>query len=193
MRRLAITLAALSIAGISLALWVRWERGLDPVERGKHLVRVVGCNDCHTPTIKGPGGLPIPDTSRLLSGHPEGAPYPTWTPSDLRERNIGAAAGPLRTVWAGPWGVAFTANLTPDTETGIGNWTEEMFIQAIRTGKHQGQDTGRAILPPMPLANLNHPAYGIRDDDLKDIWAYLRSLPPVRNRVPPPIPPRPGT
>jgi len=64
MRRLVITLAALSIAGISLALWIWWERGLDPVERGKHLVRVVGCNDCHTPTIKGPGGLPIPDTSR---------------------------------------------------------------------------------------------------------------------------------
>ncbi len=121
MRRLVITLAALSIAGISLALWVWWERGLDPVERGKHLVRVIGCHDCHTPTIKGPGGLPIPDTSRLLSGHPEGAPYPTWTSSDLRERNIGAAAGPLRTVWAGPWGVAFTANLTPDPETGIGN------------------------------------------------------------------------
>ena len=87
------------------------------------------------------------------------------------------------TAFAGPWGVSFTANLTPDRETGLGNWTEQMFITAIRTGRHEGK--GRPILPPMPwpmLSNLN-------DDDLRGIFAYLQSLKPVRNRVPAPIDP----
>ena len=72
---------------------------------------------------------------------------------------------------AGPWGVSFTANLTPDKETGLGNWTEEMFITTMRTGRHQGK--GRPILPPMPyqfIATLN-------DEDLKAVFAYLQSIP----------------
>ena len=55
------------------------------------------------------------------------------------------------TAWAGPWGVSFTANLTPDKETGLGDWTEEQFIATMRTGKHQGK--GRPVLPPMPYFN----------------------------------------
>ena len=52
------------------------------------------------------------------------------------------------TAFAGPWGVSFTANLTPDDETGLGKWTAETFIAALRTGRHEGK--GRPILPPMP-------------------------------------------
>ena len=58
---------------------------------------------------------------------------------------MGAATN---TAFAGPWGVSFTANLTPDKETGLGKWTEEMFIATMRTGRHQGK--GRPMLPPMP-------------------------------------------
>jgi hypothetical protein len=71
-------------------------------------------------------------------------------------------------------------NLTPDKETGIAEWSEQMFIQVARTGKHQGQPNGRDILPPMPWFNLKD----LKDSDLKAMWAYLRSIPPVRNNVP---------
>ena len=90
------------------------------------------------------------------------------------------------TAWSGPWGVSYTANLTPDQETGIGAWSEENFIQALRTGKHLGG--GRDILPPMPW-----PAYqNLSDEDLKSIFAYLKSIPPIRNQVPDPVPPGPA-
>jgi hypothetical protein len=87
------------------------------------------------------------------------------------------------TAWAGPWGVSYCANLTPDPETGIGSWTEETFLRAVRTGRHMG--TGRPILPPMPVEPLSH----LDDGDLKAVFAYLKSLPPIRNRVPEPLPP----
>jgi hypothetical protein len=86
------------------------------------------------------------------------------------------------TAWAGPWGISFTANLTPDS-TGLGNWTPEMFIAAIRTGKHAG--VGRPILPPMPWPQYRN----FTDEDLRAIFAYLHSLKPVHNVVPQPVPP----
>ncbi len=91
---------------------------------------------------------------------------------------------PTSTAWSGPWGVSFSANLTPDPETGVlRDFTEQQFIQTIRTGRHQGQ--GRQILPPMPW-----PAYAkMTDDDLKAVFAYLRQVPPVKNKVPDPLPP----
>lgn len=151
-----------------------------PVELGGYLVSSMGCHDCHTPWKLGPTG-PEPDMSRALTGHPEDLkmpPAPALPPGPWI-----ASFAATNTAWAGPWGVSFTANLTPDKETGLGDWTEEQFIAAIRTGKHQGK--GRAILPPMP-----YPAYAnLVDEELKAIWAYLRSLAPVKNRVPQPIDP----
>lgn len=156
----------------------------DPVKRGEYLVTVGGCNDCHSPKIEGPGGIPLPDSSRLLSGHPQDMPHPAWYPEDL-QRNVLANTNAMLTAWAGPWGVSFTMNLTPDKETGLGEWTEEAFIQALRTGKHQGQPNGRDILPPMPWFNYRE----MSDHDLKAVWAYLRSIPPIKNQVPLPVPP----
>jgi hypothetical protein len=157
----------------------------NPVERGKYLITVGGCHDCHTPKVEGTGGLPVPDTTRLLAGHPEGLPYPTWTPGDLQQRSALALINPMLTAWAGPWGVSFAANLTPDISTGIGEWSEQTFIQTMRTGKHQGQPNGRDILPPMPWFNLKE----MPEDDLKAMWAYLRSIPPIKNQVPFPVVP----
>jgi hypothetical protein len=58
-----------------------------------------------------------------------------------------------------------------------------------RTGKHQGQSNGRPLLPPIPWESLKE----LTDEDLKAIWAYLESLPPVKNQVPlrvlPPVTP----
>lgn len=154
-----------------------------PLEVGAHLVRTMGCHDCHTPWKLGPKG-PEPDMTRALTGHPADLQMPA--PPALPPGPwlwIGAATN---TAFAGPWGVSFTANLTPDPETGLGDWTEEQFIATMRTGKHQGK--GRPLLPPMP-----YPVVGaLTDHEIKALWAYLRSLPPVKNRVPQPIDPPEG-
>ena len=153
------------------------------VERGAHLVASMGCDDCHTPVKVGPNG-PEKDMARRLTGHPQDAVLPPATPP--RGPWIGhiAATG---TAFAGPWGTSFTANLTPDKETGLGNWTEAMFIATARTGRHQGK--GRPVLPPMPINFLN----ALDDEDLKSVFAYLQSLAPVRNRVPAPVEPVDGS
>ncbi len=177
-------LIVLSVLGGFLAFFPGCEKKPDPVERGKYLVMVGACNDCHTPKVPGPGGMPVVDSTRLLSGHPEKLPYPSWTPEDLQQRSAMALTNPTMTAWAGPWGVSFAANLTSDKETGLGEWTNETFIQSMRTGKHQGQPNGRDILLPMPWFNYK----GTTDEDLKAMWAYLRSIPPVKNQVPLPVP-----
>ena len=149
------------------------------VQRGKYLVTIMGCNDCHTPLAMTDHG-PERDWSRTLSGHPENVPVAA--PPTLGQGWM-AATSPTMTAWAGPWGVSFTANLTPDPETGLGKWTDETFIAALRTGKHEG--VGRPILPPMPYDMIRQAT----DDDLRAIFAYLHSLPPIKNRVPQPIDP----
>jgi hypothetical protein len=116
---------------------------------------------------------------RILSGHPEGLAV---KPAAVPDGWMGMVS-PTFTAWVGPWGVSFTANLTPDQNTGLGVWTEEMFIQAIREGKHMGN--GRPILPPMPWEMFRQ----MTDDDLKAVFAYLRTLKPISNHVPDPIPP----
>jgi mono/diheme cytochrome c family protein len=150
------------------------------IERGAHLVRTMGCNDCHTPWKMGPRG-PEPDLSRALIGHPQDLAMP---PAPELPKGpwawVGAATN---TAFAGPWGVSFTANLTPDVETGLGRWTESMFIETMRTGRHEGK--GRKLLPPMPYWMVG----ALSDEDIKSLFAYLQSLTPVRNRVPQPIDP----
>ena len=149
------------------------------IARGKYLVTVAVCNDCHTPWKMGEAG-PEPDMSRMLSGHP--AQVAVTAPTNTPQGAWNIAAAPTMTAWAGPWGVSFTANLTPHKETGLGKWTESTFIQTIRTGRHMGR--GRPILPPMP-----YPWYkNFTDEDLKAIFSYLQSIPAIENRVPEPLP-----
>lgn len=149
------------------------------VERGLYLVTVGGCHDCHTPWKLGENG-PEPDLSRSLSGHP----------ADLEVPEAPAASGPwtiavagTMTAWRGPWGTSFTANLTPDDETGLGTWDAETFKATIRNGRHMGR--GRPLLPPMPAPNYAQ----MTDRDLESVFAYLQSLPAISNRVPAPRPP----
>jgi hypothetical protein len=154
-----------------------------PAERGKALVTTGLCHDCHTPKKFGPKG-PEPDMDRMLSGHPESLKI-----SGLFNAVAGAtwtvATNDHLTAWSGPWGISFAANLTPDTLTGLrsGVWTEELFIKALRTGKHMG--TARDILPPMPWHFIGQHT----DDDLKAIWAYLGTIPAITNHVPDPLAP----
>ena len=118
------------------------------------------------------------DEERLLSGHREDVVMPS-APA-LPPGPWGIVTSHELTAWSGPWGVTYARNLTPDENTGLGIWTEEMFIQALRTGRHMG--VSRPIQPPMPWQ-----VYGrMSDEDLKSIYAYLRSIRPVHNRVPEP-------
>lgn len=154
----------------------------DLIKRGRYLVNVGGCGDCHSPKVFTKDG-PIPDTSRLLSGHPADSKLPEVPKGALAPDQWGAITSNDFTAWAGPWGVSFTRNLTPDVETGLGSWTEDVFIKALRKGKDMGE--GRAILPPMPWQGIGQ----MSDADLKAIFAYLQSLKPIENAVPDPISP----
>ena len=152
------------------------------IERGRYLVNLGGCDHCHSPKIFTPMG-PIPDTTRLLSGSPSSSKLPEVPKDLLAPDKWGAVTTNDLTAWAGPWGVSFARNLTPDVATGIGSWTEGIFIKALRTGKDMGE--GRAILPPMPWPSIGQST----DTDLKAMFAYLQSLKPIENAVPDPISP----
>ncbi len=126
---------------------------VDPVVRGRYLVTIMSCNDCHTPGYF----YGAPDTMRRLSGSDVG--------------------------WVGPWGVVHARNLTPDTTTGIGKWTKEEIVTALRTGH---TPDGAQLAPIMPWAN-----YGsiLDQGDAMAIAAYLKSLPPVVHKILDRIPP----
>jgi len=149
--------------------------------RGKLLTYIGGCQDCHSPKTFA-HGIPEPDLSRELSGHRADATLPAIDKKALTPGNW-MLMGPELTAFVGPWGVTYAPNLTPDEQTGLGLWTEEIFIKAIRTGKHMGE--GRPILPPMPWQYMKD----LPDTELKAIYAYLRSLKPIKNVVPQPVAP----
>jgi mono/diheme cytochrome c family protein len=138
----------------------------DPVARGKWLVEVLGCNYCHTPRL--PDGRL--DPNYMMAGHPAAAPYPQWNDS-LFTKGYGMLVSTSGTAFAGPWGVTFARNLTPDKVTGIGGWDDAAFINVLREGM---------LKPPMPAL-----AFGLlSDDDLKAMFAYFMTLKPVPNLVP---------
>jgi len=120
----------------------------------------------------------------LLSGHPASSPFPAFDPAIVAPGKYYLGTADL-TAWIGPWGISFAANLTPDTATGIGSWTSEIFRNALRKGKHLGMEASRPILPPMPWNYIGK----LNDDDLNSIFAYLKSLKPISNKVPDPVPP----
>ncbi len=152
------------------------------VERGKYLVTTSGCIDCHAPKKWTENG-PEPDMSRFLSGHPQGEELPPLKPGEAKGYilfNMGLTAA------KGPWGTSFAANLTPH-ETGIGNWTEEQFLRAVKQGQWRGLEGTRKLMPPMPWPMFAH----MTDADVKSIFAYLKTLDPVDNVVPNYSPPGP--
>ena len=156
---------------------------IDPVKRGEYLVGIMGCNDCHSPKTMTAQG-PIPDPARLLSGHPAELPAGKVPAKELVQSGQWVMFNPMLTLGAGPWGISFAANLTPD-DTGIGSWSYEQFKKAITEGKSKGLDGTRPLLPPMPWQNYRN----MNDEDMRAVFAYLKSLPPVKNVVPAPVPP----
>jgi hypothetical protein len=149
------------------------------VQKGEYLVKIMGCNDCHSPKEMSPQG-PVVINEVMLSGYPASR--------TLKKVDVGI----IKNGWvilnedftaaAGMWGVSFAANLTSD-QTGIGNWTEENFKRALKEGKYKGLEGSRTLLPPMPWTNFTT----INDEDVKAIYSYLKNLKPVNNSVPFPL------
>ncbi len=162
----AVALAAFGTT-VSAQAPVKQAQKAQRVERGRYLVTIAGCHDCHSPKVD---MMMTPDSARLLSGRPMTTQPPVQGTTDIR-------ASLDLTAWAGPWGNSYAANLTPDRETGLGaRYDEAAFIKTIRTGK---KPEGEILAPPMPW-----PVYSkMTDEDLKAVFAYLRTLTPVKNFV----------
>jgi len=165
---LAATLGIATLASQSVAQGTRGG-GASPVERGKYLINITGCHDCHTPKKDAAGHI---DENLLLSGRPASTNAPSATPGEVH------SALDL-TAWTGPWGTTYASNLTPDPMTGLVSrkYNEATFIAMFRTGK---KPNGVGILPPMPWEGYAN----MTDDDIKAMWAYLQTIKPIRNQVP---------
>lgn len=146
------------------------------VKWGEHLVKVGGCNDCHTPKKMGANG-PENDMSLMLSGHPAQMPPTDFDVKEAAKKNL--IVTQTFTSWTGPWGTTYAANLTSDS-TGIGNWKEEQFLKCLKEKKWMGLDNTRPLMPPMSIM----PATEMSDDELKAIFAYLKTTPAVKNVAP---------
>ncbi|MHC2993246.1 diheme cytochrome c-553 [Pontibacter sp. HJ8] len=164
-------------AGFDTALQAEQEL----IKRGEHLVLIGACHDCHSPKKMTEKGMEI-DFSRALSGHPSDMPPPDVNRKEMEQK--GLAVTQTLTAWVGPWGISYAANLTSDA-TGIGNWTEKHFFTAIRQGKHKGLENNRMLLPPMPWDMYRN----MTDEELRAVFAYLKSTKPIKNVVPAPQPP----
>jgi Cytochrome c len=163
---LVICLVLVLVAGITLTIGWRpflgprvrpltsrvFERTPERWSRGKYLVEgVIPCMDCHSPH--------------------------DWTQHDAPIVPGMEGAGMDFSVLKGLPGHVVAPNITPDPETGAGNWSDDALARAIREGI--GHD-GRTLFPMMPYENFRH----LSDEDVASIIVYVRSLPPVRNRLP---------
>jgi hypothetical protein len=145
------------------------------VERGKYLITAIGCRDCHNPKKMGQQG-PEDIPGLEFSGYQASDPLPpidkkataAWF---LFTMNLNAAVG--------PWGVTYAANITSDP-SGIGSWPEENFLRALKEGKYKGLENSRPLSPVMPWMNIRY----FSDEDLRGMYAYLKTTNPVNNVVP---------
>lgn len=147
------------------------------IKRGEYLVATIGCGDCHTPKIMTEKG-PAPDMDRFLSGYNASVPLGEYDTTLANSGRWALFYGDL-TAAAGPWGLTFASNLTPDP-TGLGNWTYDNFRKVMKEGKYKGIDNSRPIMPPMPWQNFAN----MSEEDLKSIFEYLKTIKPVNNLVP---------
>jgi mono/diheme cytochrome c family protein len=180
-RKTVVVLMGIAAAAVLFAaLGPRRAESPVRIDRGRYLVASLGCADCHASKVLGPEG-PEPDMARFLAGHSDKSELPP--PPQLPVGPWMTIANTDLTAWSGPWGISYAINLTPDENTGIGSWSEDTFVKALKTGRHMG--VSRPILPPMPWTAFRN----LTDDDLRSIFAYLRTIPAVHNRVPEPVPP----
>jgi len=179
-----LVIAAVSIIAMSCHQKPATEIAYSPerLEIGKAIVEGWNCTFCHTPQIQGPDGKFIPDPQRFMSGHPADEKIPTVPDMVITSPEWLEFLDNLdSTVWATDNLLVFSANLTPDDETGIGTWTEVEFVETIRQGRHRGIE--RRLKYPMPWQELSE----VSDEELLSVYEYLMTVEPVNNKVPPSI------
>lgn len=127
----------------------------DTVEYGRYLTHLAACAECHTPAEK---GKPLPGMD---------------------------FAGGFE--FRMPWGTSRSVNITPDIETGIGTWSREQFVTRFKTFS---LDIAKRIPVKPPLNETNYQTLmpwisyaGMTEEDLSAIYAYLRTVPAVKNKV----------
>ena len=175
----------LLVQGASFAAQQKGKSGKKAmIERGQYLVTAAGCNDCHTPKRMTPNG-PVPDGARLLSGQPADEKLAEVPPNIFGPDKWGAITNNHLTGWAGPWGTSYAPNLSPDPETGIGAWNEELLIRILRTGKFMA--SGVTFCLPCPAMIMPHVRTRTSRRSLPISRASIRS----RIRFPLPFLPRP--
>jgi len=163
----ALVTLALSVPGVVQAQAPAQSAKARQIERGKYLATIGACNDCHSPKLD---PQQHPDPKRMFSGRPQ-----TTMPPSQSDKEIHSSLD--LTAWAGPWGVSYGANLTPDAETGLRKrYNEASFIKTLRSGK---KPEGEDLLPPMPWELYK----AMSDDDMKALYAYLSSIPAIKNNV----------
>ncbi len=145
--RLALALAGLGLLAPLSVPAQSAPRDAAKIERGKYLVTISGCHDCHTP-----GGLyGAPDESRTLAGSEVG--------------------------WQGPWGVSYGSNLTPDPETGIGKWSEADIVRTLRTGSRPDGTPLQPPMPWPNVARMTDEDLGALAAYLKSLPAVRHRVP----------------
>jgi hypothetical protein len=186
MKKKSSILVIFAFASVAFLSFITKKSGTTPpytseqIEKGKYLVQIMGCRDCHSPKAMTAQG-PAPDMNKDLSGHPASMPLGKIDKESLKDWVL---FNMMNTAAVGPWGVSYAANLSSDA-TGIGTWSEEQFIIALTEGKSKGIRTARPLLPPMPWQNY----VNMKKEDIVAMFAYLKSTKPVQNIVPQPISP----
>ncbi len=150
--RALMSVVVLTVVAASSVPWRKVEAAdQQTIARGKYLVTLASCTDCHTPGFF----FGKPDNARYLGGSEVGFEIP----------GLGVFHGP---------------NLTPDKETGLGNWSDEQIVTSLQTGR---RPDGRVLAPIMPWKAFE----SLTKEDALAIAAFLKSLPEVKNKVPGPF------
>lgn len=157
------------------------ESAVDDIEKGKIITEIFGCVDCHSPKIK-EGEFWVNDPDKLFSGHPQDNVLPNFPPDIIGPDKWRGLFTDGMTAWGGPWGISYSSNLTPDSKTGIGKLTEENFLSILNIGIHSNMN--RKLMQPMPWKEISE----LEDEDLKAVYKYLRTVKPVKNKVPDSVP-----
>jgi len=157
------------------------ESNAEIADKGKLITEIYGCVDCHTPKIK-EGEFLVNDPDRLFSGHPGDNKLPQFPPEIIGPEKWRGLFTDSMTAWGGPWGISYSANLTPDKKTGIGKLSEKNFVSILNIGIHSNMN--RKLMEPMPWKEISE----LKDDDLKAVYQYLKTVKPVKNKVPESVP-----
>jgi len=152
-RLVLLALLVVGAIGGTAALLYAWESPIPPIDRRS-------ANLADPAVVRRGASLALLGDCATCHTAPGGAPY------------AGALAMPT------PFGTIYSTNITPDPETGIGRWSEQAFVRALRSGVDR---EGRHLYPAFPYDHFTR----VSDDDAKALYTFFMSIDPVRSSAPP--------